>query len=66
MPSRVLDLDRPFGMTQAMKNGYEIWNLESEESLYIRSLKTAAKELAKCRLDLEKVVEVSLNMEGNE
>jgi hypothetical protein len=47
-----------------MKNGYEIWNLECEESLYIRSLKIAAKELGKRRLDLEKVQEVRLNVGG--
>jgi hypothetical protein len=57
-------LDRSFRKTYATKNGYEIWNLECEESLYITSLKTAAKELGKCRLDLEKVQEVRLNMGG--
>jgi len=64
MPCRVLDLDRSFGMTYTMKNGYEVWNLECEESLYIRSLKTDAKETGKCKLDLEKVQEVILNMGG--
>jgi hypothetical protein len=45
-------LDGFFGTTSIMENGYEIYNVEFRSLCRAGSLKTAATELAKYKLDL--------------
>jgi hypothetical protein len=57
MLQRISDYDRYFGMIHAIKNGYEVWNLEYEEykaSSCISSLiaKYCCKRISKVLLDL--------------
>jgi hypothetical protein len=38
--------DRFLGMTEAMENGYQIWKLECEESVYVRFVEKSSKKIS--------------------